>query len=184
MKMTTRALVLVGLCLMSSLSHAVPITRSFSATGFLGGGTLSGSFTGEDTGGLSGVIEASLDPLYNELTAFEASYSGGTEVTAFSLDLNDFLAGTLQNMFKFFISDESLGFVARSGDYGSAYFAGAEFLPFAGSFGLVADGCQLLKDGSCGNFDTNYSVPEPTTLSLLGLAVVGLMRRRARLSRG
>ena len=63
MKMTTRALVLVGLCLMSSLSHAVPITRSFSATGFLGGGTLSGSFTGEDTGGLSGVIEASLDPL-------------------------------------------------------------------------------------------------------------------------
>lgn len=184
MNRTIRVLALAGLCLASGLLQAAPITRNFSATGFDGGGTLSGSFTGEDTGGTSGVIEASLDPLFNELTAFEVSYSGGTLVSAFTLNLTDFLGGLLSNSFSFLTSDESLGFALRSGTFGAAYAFGPAFPDVTEAFGLVASSCDPTGVDSCENFDSNYAIPEPGTLSLLGLAVFGLARRRMRASRG
>ena len=177
MKSTTRALVLAGLCLIGSVSHAVPITRSFLADGFLGGGTLNVSFTGEDTGGLDGVIVASLDPEIIELSDFVVSYSGGTEVGAFTLNLDAFLNGSVENLFEYY-SDESFGFAFRSGAFGSAFYRGPSFFkPSGETYAAVFSGCPSATDGSCENFDSN-SVPEPTTLSLLGLAMLGVMRRR------
>jgi hypothetical protein len=72
----------------------------------------------------------------------------------------------------------------RSGTFGVAYAFGPAFPDVTEAFGLVASACDPSGVDSCDNFDSNYAIPEPGTLSLVGLAVFGLARRRMRVAKG
>lgn len=75
-------LAVIAFMLCSGLASAQTYTVNFSQSGWTGGGTVTGSFTCTDANS-DGVCTKS------ELSAFSASYSGGTVVGAFALGLSD-----------------------------------------------------------------------------------------------
>lgn len=92
MKHTLKSVLLLGtLLLFAGQSYAVPITYNFSVGGFSDGGTIEGSFTGEDLNGdgylSSFIFSQPIDFIDNQ---FE---SGLNEVTSASLEFNGLLNG-------------------------------------------------------------------------------------------
>ncbi len=89
-----------GLMLSASVAHA--LQYNFTQTGFEGGASITGSFTGTDLNN-DGYIAGNLYSNMNEITAFSVSYSGSATVAAFSQGLTDL------DFFSFKISTNQIG---------------------------------------------------------------------------
>src|SRR5574343_91781 len=81
-----KAVVMVGLGF--SVQSAQAAVYNFTQTGFEGGASITGSFTGTDLNN-DGFINGSIFSNMNEITAFSVSYSGSATVSAFSQTLAD-----------------------------------------------------------------------------------------------
>ncbi len=83
---------LLGL-LLAAPAAAAPMSFVFSQTGFTGGGTVTGSFTADDTDMDGQLTLFSAD----EILAFSMSFSGGGGVPAFTLGLDDLIGFVYDN---------------------------------------------------------------------------------------
>ena len=152
-----------------SVVAGAPGTFSFSVSGWLGGGIVTGTFAGTDT-----VADGQLSSFDGEITAFTMSYSGGTIVGAIALGFAD-LFGLVYDLDGGPLGDGLLLDVEGIG----AFSASALFAIGPGPFG-VCGGTAI-----CGIIETlDTRVAEPGVLSLLlaGLGLLGAraLRRRSR----
>ena len=163
--------VVAAACLVAGAGSATAANYSFSQDGFAGGGLLTGTFSGVDTG--DGVL------VLSELSAFALSFAGDTNVPDFTLGLADLLA------FSYDLGDARLG----DGDFEGLLASSPQYTLISGMAAMGATG-TVLGDG---NLESNSkeailvqrstvpAVPEPSTYALivLGLAgVVAATRRR------
>jgi hypothetical protein len=194
---------------------AAPIyTVSFSQTGFTGGATVTGSFTGTDADG-DGWLNSFVS---GEITGYSMSFSGNVHVGAFSHTITDFafaglVGGLVYRLPATFVGD-------FLGDDGVSPFEGIASGPISGSllpppatlygyrtgpgptgmfppppFGFVEDNTPLGLLNPLGNVDHTFSyvvitgvttlpgpgtVPEPSTLALVGAGLLAARLRRSR----
>lgn len=174
----------VAATLLLSASGAQAADYVFTQTGFSGGGSLSGSFSGVDLD-LDGLLDAS----FGELSAFTLNFSGDRVIADFSLGLGD-LAGLSFDLNQgMFLGDNGEpntgeGIGAFKGDlvYLSGVGPTGAFDPGAASIGgFVMDFNGITVTASPISVS---AVPEPETyaLFLAGLGLLGFAGkgRRAR----
>lgn len=152
-------------------------TYSFSQSGFAGGGTISGSFTGIDldTNGF-------LDFSNSEISQFNLSFSGGTQAPAFTMALSDLAGLVYQLNGGNFIGDNG---AQNTGEGIAALSAQMAYLTGIGPVG--APGGQIW-DGAGGPLTSTSAllsvtaVPEPESYAMLlaGLALMGAVAGRRR----
>jgi hypothetical protein len=145
---------------------------SFTLSGFSGGGTLSGSFSGNDDDG-NGVI-SSIDP-GTEVTAFSMSFSGDSAVGDFNAGLTELLSLVYKPAGGLVIGDDLL-------PYGEGLWVeqgSKNLIAGLGAYGelgaLVAD---LAKDASSMAPLPVAVVPEPASWALWLLGAAGLAGAR------
>lgn len=192
------AVSLLGFGVMKTDS-AQAATFNFTQGGFEGGGTLSGTFTGEDLNN-DGFIDNGFRGGPNELSAFSVSLSGSSILGS---SVSASLADTLIQ-FRYVIGAGAQGFSASAGGTflvvatnipGISVFAIATGTGTSsiggGGVSVVAEftsDARLTKDGSLQPLlvseVTSKSVPEPNISAVAGLTVLGLsafLKRRVAL---
>lgn len=191
-------------CLFGQATLAVPIQHfAFSQTGYSGGATVTGSFSGSDIDG-DGWLNSFVA---GELTAYSMAFSGNTVVTPFSHGLLDIVTAGAAGGLVYRLSGPAL-----LGDDVVSPFEGIASGPLGGGspppaslfayrmgfgptgmnqpFGFVEDNTPPGIANPMGNIDHNFTnfvvvtqIPEPATAMLIGLglmALVGLARSPAR----
>jgi hypothetical protein len=182
MKKYTGYVFALALMLATSTTYAMPMTYNFSQTGFSGGATISGSFTGNDLD-----MDGAINSFLGEVTNYSVSFSGNMIVGAFSHSFAD-LGGLIYVLGNgVFLGDDAI-----LGTEGVA--SGPGFGPPGGPFtyesglgpqgtlgGIVIDNNTGATDGSQ-NLVVVTAVPEPAIITLMGLGLVGIgfSRRKAR----
>ena len=145
-------------------------------TGFVNGGSVSGYFTGADTSG-DGIISA------NEVTDFNLTVAATSTYAGFNIDYSDYQASILLGgMFVYTLGASTMGTLADAsgmavGDFDQAGNITAAVYALESVFGVPF----AIMDQSSGATDYSTSalkVPEPTSLSLLGLGAAALLSRR------
>lgn len=170
--MNIKSLLVAAALSLGALS-AQATSYTFSQTGFTGGGSISGSFTGVDLNN-DGILGSSI----SEISAFSLSFTGDSQVASFSLGLND-LSGLVFYIQKGnFIGEDGAASTGEGiGAYNTnfSYFSGiGQDLNFTGGNG------GQIGDGEFNVFTTTNSlisvtaVPEPASFAML-LAGLGLM---------
>ena len=165
-------LALLAVLLSPMAANADPIQVSFEVVGFAEGAFLSGMFVGDDANN-DGMLT------YSELTDFAASWSGNSVLAAF--------AHGFANLAETFTSTVAFDFRYD--------IAAVDLLSFSSCNSLSPDGCgrptafrSFGQDvfGVDNPFQTSsadnasYSVPEPGTLALLGIGLLGMAASRRR----
>ena len=151
----------------SSIAFADPITVEFEISGFAGGATIMGSFSGNDTNG-SGRITT------NEVTAFDLTWSGNMRTSAFTHGLGN-LSGLVYNIGLDLLRGLSSNGGGNSAGYLRFLSVASVNGPLPGGFFFDRDRQIIFHPGV-----TTTSVPEPGTLTLfgLGLLAIGFASRR------
>jgi hypothetical protein len=159
----------------SSLS-AQAATYSFSQSGFAGGGSVTGSFSGVDLD-LNGILDAS----FGEISLFSLSFSGGS-VAPFSLGYSDLVGLTYQLNSGNFIGDNGQpntgeGIAASNAQW--SYLAGVGPLGVTG--GQIGD-AFFTPLTTTSSLVSVASVPEPESFAMMlaGLGLIGFVARRRR----
>jgi len=151
----------------AQVTQTGPGAFTFTESGFAGGGTVTGSFTGSDLDS-----NGQLSSFAGEVTGFGLSFSGNATVAPFSLNLSD-LQGLVYNLNGGPLGDESTGvmegILAQSGMGAFAIGPG----PLALCNGQQACASVSAPSSSAG-------VPEPAawTLMIMGFGLAGLAVRR------
>jgi hypothetical protein len=158
-----------GLCLASAVSQAAPMF-TFTQTGFSGGGTVTGMFSGSDLDN-----DGFLSSFTGEITDYAMSFAGDSIVADFSHGLSD-LSGLVYELGSGFIGDGLGGGTEGvasnwSGATGYDYASGSG--PTGGFGGRVID-IATGATSATQNLVAVQAVPEPATLALLGLGLAGL----------
>ena len=167
----------ITLTVASQSTMAIPMSFNISQTGFAGGGSITGMFTGDDLD-MNGTISS----FSGEVTAFTANWSGNTTIGATSWVFGD-LWGLVYELGTGDIGDDAIccgiegigvgpnggGFSWQSGN-GPGGFGAAPGGGIQGPTGAVITTSNLI--------DVSVKVPEPTTLALMGLGLAGIGYRR------
>jgi hypothetical protein len=163
---------LVGLCVGLATFSASATTYRISQSGFIGGGSVSGSFTGEDLNH-DGKIESFL----GEVTAFNLTFVGSAPLPAFTHGLTD-LRGLVYDVGSAFIGD------SRTQPYGEGLLSGpiqisAGYQYNSGTLPYVSYGALILgplreEVTSSTQLLAVTQVAEPATAALLTLGLFPL----------
>lgn len=165
------------LSLISQQSVAIPMTFNLFQDGFAGGGSITGTFTGDDFD-----MNGTLSFFNGEILSFMASWSGNGTFAATTWGPADFI-GLVYELGTGDIGDDAL----LTGIEGVAAGNSAGFLWVSGlgpsGFGFGPGGGILGPTGaiiSTNNLVQVTSVPEPSFLAIfaLGLAGLGIYRRK------
>jgi opacity protein-like surface antigen len=145
---------------------------SFVLGGFSGGGTLSGSFSGNDDDG-NGVI-SSFDP-GTEVTAFAMTFSGDANIGDFSAGLSELLSLVYRPAGGTFLGDDAL-------PYGEGLWVEQGSKNLIAGLGAYGEAGALVTDL---DFDASSyarlpvtAVPEPAAWALWLIGVAGLAGAR------
>lgn len=170
--MNIKSLLVATALSLGSLS-AQAASYTFSQTGFSGGGSISGSFTGDDLNN-DGVLGSSI----SEISAFSLNFSGDSQIVNFSLGRND-LSGLVfyLNSGNFIGEDGAAGVGEGIGAYNTnfSYFSGIgqELNSTGGNGGQAGDGLFAALTTTSSLISVT-AVPEPASFAML-LAGLGLM---------
>jgi hypothetical protein len=177
--------IMAGILLSAQSAQAA--IYNFSQTGFEGGASITGSFTGTDLNN-DGFINGSIFSNMNEITAFSVSYSGSATVLAFSQTLADL------EYFSWKTSTSKIGddqFSGKSEGIATNWFGqtGAQYLAGIGVNSMIASYVGYPDTQTYIGVDelhlinvTPAAVPVPGAVWLFGSALAGfssLKRRQA-----
>lgn len=143
-------------------TRATALSFTFSQSGYSQGATVTGTFSGTDLN-----LDGQLVSFHGEITGFSMSFSGNATVAAFSLGLAD-LFGVVYDLGSGFLGDGAIEGIAAT-DPNFNYQTGQG--PTSSNGGFVQDLNTLAIDNTS---QLVTIVPEPTTLVLVGLGMVGL----------
>jgi hypothetical protein len=174
-RLVTAASVAAALCLASVSAHAA-FSFTFSQTGFSGGGSLTGTFTGTDLDG-----NGQLSAFAGEISGYSMSFSGDSLIPDFSHTFAD-LSGLVYDLGSGFIGDGDTIDVEgiASNWFGVAGFDYATGLGPTGGFGGRVIDIATGAESSTPNLVVVAQVPEPGTLAVLVLGLAGLAASRRR----
>jgi hypothetical protein len=161
-----RFLLLVGMVLFLTAGQAsATIVYTFSGVTFIGGGTLTGTFTTNDT--------------FNSLIGFDITTSAGPGI---GFHYTPATAGSSSTSLPFIIvlSTPTLDHLLQVTFAGGLTALGGPI--FIGTFSSFEQGtANARRDINAGSAIVRIAVPEPSTIFLLGIGVLGLLtsvRRR------
>lgn len=165
--------------LLVSETFAVPITYNFSQSGFVGGGTITGSFTGDDVNADGELVFLPVLSQF-EVSAFMATWSGNATVPATSWSFSN-LIGLVYELGTGDIGDDGPLFLEGIGALNLGGFRWISGIG-PGGFGAAPGGGIQGPSGviiTSSNL-VNVGIPVPTTLALFipGLAGLGFARRK------
>ncbi len=147
----------------------------FLQTGFAGGAQITGTFTGSDLDN-NGIIGGAAA---GEITAAQMSFSGNSQVAAFSLNLTDRLD------FTYWVSTSQIKYRGSSGASGLAAFSwdsddDGSLSPYFYSrvFGRFGLDVAYIDNSGVGTTSTVSAVPEPGSALMLALGALGLVALR------
>lgn len=151
----TLFLALTGSLLAAMPADAIPIAYSISQSGWSGGGSVMGSFSGEDLNN-----DGYIDLASGEVSAYEISFSGNAFVPTFTHTLADL------EFFTYTVGSSGFRPSFPLFSYGSGYFYDAD------------DHLIGLPDLSVTTSATEDAkvkeIPEPATISIIAVGLVAL----------
>lgn len=176
-----KTVLLAGLFFSATSANALQ-SYTFTQDGFAGGGSITGSFSGNDLNSDGFIQGATFNPGgLSEITSFSVSWSGNAAIPAFSQTSSDL------TFFSFDTAKSTLGQVSPEGiatnwfgTSGYQYLAGQGVNSYNGSYVVNAETLVNVETFGAINVSPVAAVPLPGAAWLFGPALISLFRLKRR----